>query len=701
MKSFESAAIRNFGLIGHLGTGKTSLGEAILFNSGATNKLCSVEQKNSNFDFEPEEVSNQCSINAAIGVCQWEETKFNIIDTPGDQNYITEWRNALKVVDGVISLVSAVDGVEIQTIKSFLEADALGLGKAIFVNKMDRDRADFPKTVKEIGENLTKSAVPIQLPIGAEASFEGVVDIIKSVAYRFKKDDSGSFAEEAIPDDMMDDVAQARESLVEHVAETDDALLEKYLEEGALDNDEMLSALGKAIATGAVVPILCGSARYNIGIQPLMSLISSSFPSPVTRKAVQGREPGSETEVPTLQRACNTDEPFSGLVFKTIIDPYAGKLTIFRIFSGMVKPDSLIYNSSREERERIGHIFQLNGKKQESVGESCAGDIVAVAKLKETMTGDSFCDEKNPIVYDLIKPPGGVISFAVKPKSKGDEDKVATSLKKLREEDIALVISHDEITKDILLTGMGQRHIEGTVEKLKRKFNVEVLLETPKVPYKETITKRVEEIQGKYKKQTGGHGQFGDCWIHIEPKKRGEGFEFVDKIVGGVIPRTFIPAVEKGIIESMVKGVVAGYPVVDVKVELYFGSYHNVDSSEMAFKVAGSMAFKKAVQEANPVLLEPIMNMEIVVPEEYMGDIMGDLSQRRGKPHGMEPMGNNQMIKAQVPLAEILNYAPALDSITSGKGSFTMDHSHYEIVPASLADKVIIEAKRALEERDK
>jgi elongation factor G len=554
---------------------------------------------------------------------------------------------------------------------------------------MDRERADFVKSVESINSRLGKKATPIVLPIGKEETFKGLVDLINKKALIFDNL-KGTYKSAEIPPDMLDTVEKYRENMVEDIAESDESLMEKYLDAGELSAEQLKIGLKKGVISGTLVPVVCGSATKNIGVAVMIDLIITALPSPVDRGPVTGKKPGNdEAQIRNPEESA----PFSALVFKTIADPYAGRLTLFRVFSGTVTSDSTFYNSTRKITERFGNIFFLEGKNQKPVESLVPGDIAAVAKLKETATGDTVCSEKFPIIFEKVVPPPTIMSFAVAPKSRGDEDKIVSSINRIIEEDPILTFHREEQTKEMILSGMGQIHIEVSIEKMKRKFGVEVTLKTPKVPYRETI-KGKTNIQGKYKKQSGGRGQFGDCWLDIEPMPRGGGFEFVDKIVGGVIPHQYRPAVEKGIIEAMGEGVLAGYPVVDVKVLLVDGSYHTVDSSEMAFKIAGSMGFKKGVLECQPVLLEPIVNLDIEIPDEYMGDVIGDLNSRRGKVLGMESKGANRIVKGQVPLAEILRYAPDIRSMTSGRGTFTYEHSHYEEVPPFFAEKIIAESKK-------
>ncbi|SFM41784.1 elongation factor G [Thermodesulforhabdus norvegica] len=684
--------IRTFALVAHTGAGKTSLAEALLYTAGVTTRLNKVDQGNSLLDYEPEEIKRKITISTSFCTFEWNKHIFNLIDTPGDFNFIGDMQMALHGADGVIVVVDAVDGIKVQTEKAWELADALEHPRFIFISKIDRERADFQKTVDEIVANFGDVCVPLIVPVGAGEDFKGVVNVLEQKAYMYGDDESGKFEVTEPPADLADLVEQYREQIMERVAESDDELLEKYLEGEALTPEEIEGGIKKAIISQKLIPIACGSGVANKGIAQLLNLIEKYFPSPVERGPRKATDPaGNEVE-----RAPSEEEPFSALVIKTLSDPYAGRLTIMRVFSGKLVPDSTVYNSSKQTRERFGNILTLQGKTQKPVQEALPGSIVAVAKLKDTATGDTLCDEKNPVIFKTLPLPPVVYSLAIEPKTRGDEEKIFSSLARLMEEDVALKLERNDETKEMVISGMGEIHIEATVEKLQRKYGVEVNLRLPKVPYKETI-KGKARVQGKYKKQTGGRGQYGDCWIEMEPLPRGEGFQFVDKIVGGVIPKQFIPAVEKGIVEAAQEGVLAGYPMIDFKVDLVDGSYHSVDSSELAFKIAGSMAFKKAAMEAKPTLLEPIMYMEIVVPDDCMGDVIGDLNGRRGKVLGMESKGKKQIIKAHVPLAEVQRYAADLRSMTAGRGMFTMRFDHYEEVPAHLQEKIIEQAKAEAE----
>ncbi|MGA3279561.1 MAG: elongation factor G [Smithella sp.] len=689
MAKYESKSLRNLAVAGHGGTGKTSLCESFLFVSGKSERLGRVDDATSCMDFEPEEQKKRISISSAANFVEWEKHKINFIDTPGDSNFTFDTKCSMSVVENAVIVVDAVGGVEFQTQKVWELADEFKLPRIIFINRMDKERAIFKSAMESINTKLKKKATPVCLPIGSEDKFNGIVDLIEMKAYLFS-DNKGAGKVVDIPADMKEEVNNLRGSMVEDIAESDDELMNKYLEAGELSADELKAGLKKGVSSGSLIPVMCGSAIKGIGISMLMDLIVNAFASPVDRGAKTGKKPGTED---IEERQPSEDAPFSAIVFKTIADPYAGRLTLFRVYSGKLNPDSSVYNSTKKITEKFGHIFFLEGKTQKQAEGLIPGDIAGVAKLKDTVTGDTLCFEKAPVIFDKVEIPHPIMSFAIEPKTRGDEDKIASSIHRLTEEDPTIVFSRNTQTKEMILSGMGQVHIEVNIEKMKRKFGVEVNLNTPKVPYLETI-KGKTNVQGKYKKQSGGRGQFGDCWIDIEPLPRGGGFEFNDKIVGGVIPGQYRPAVEKGIVEAAAKGVIAGYPVVDFRINLTFGSYHTVDSSEMAFKIAGSMAFQKGVMDCQPILLEPIVNIDIEVPDEYMGDVIGDLNSRRGRVQGMDTNGTNQVIKGQVPLAEILKYAPDLRSMTSGRGNFTYTESHYEEVPAYIAEKIIAESKK-------
>jgi elongation factor G len=689
MAKYQSDNLRNIAIVGHGGTGKTSLGESLLFISGKYDKIGRVDDGSSVFDFEPEEQKRRISISLAINFAEWEKHKVNIIDTPGDSNFSFDTKYSMRVVDGAVILIDAVGGVEFQTENVWQYADENSLPRIIFINKMDRERADFFKAIDEINQILGKKATVCYLPMGSEESFKGLIDLINMKALVFEGS-KGTPKKEEIPENFLDSAQAYRETMVEDIAECDEELMDKYLEEGELSVDDLKKGLRKGVIAGDLIPVVCGSAVNNIGAVTLIDMIVSYMPSPLDRGTTKGLKPGTDV---VDERAPKESEPFSAMVFKTIADPYAGKLTLFRVFSGTLSSDSTFYNTSKKIIERPGNIFYLEGKNQRPSEGLIPGDIGTVAKLKETATGDTLCDEKSQIIYETVPDTNAVVSFAIEPKAKGDEEKIVSSINRLLEEDPSLSFMRNSETKEAILSGVGQVHVDVTIERLKRKFGVDVILKKPKVPYKETI-KTKTNVQGKYKKQSGGRGQYGDAWIDIEPLPRGEGFEFADKIVGGVIPRTYIPAVEKGIVDAMEEGILAGFPVVDVKVSLVDGSYHTVDSSEMAFKIAGSMGFKKGFMQCQPTLLEPIVNIDIEVPDEYTGDIIGDFNSRRGRVLGMDKKGRNSLIKGQVPLAEILDYAPNLTSITSGRGTFSYEVSHYEEVPGNLQEKIIAESKK-------
>ncbi len=684
-------SLRNIAFAAHGGAGKTSLAEAMLFNAGAIKRLGRVEDGNTAMDFEPEELKRNISLSSGFYQFNWKKHTISLIDTPGDQNFFSDTKMCMQAADAAVIVVDAVDGVKVQTEEAWQFAEEFNLPCVVFINKLDRERSDFMRAFNDAVECFEPKPVIIQVPIGSEANFNGVVDLIAMQAYTY--DAKGKATKVDIPSQMQDSVSEQHNTLVENIVESDDELLERYLEGESLSDDEVKTALKKAILSRDLVPVLCGSATNNIGIDLLQDFITNCMPSPLDRGPWTAENAAGDGEV---ECAPDPKTPFAAFVFKTVADPFAGRLSVFRIVSGSLGGDGTFFNVNKDTSERYNQLLRLAGKEQKQINRAGPGAIVAVAKLKETTTGDTLCDSSRKVKFKCAEPLPSLISFAVKAKSKGDEDKIFISLSKLLEEDMSLKLTRNPETKQILLSGLGQIHIEVVTEKLKRKFNVEVQLDTPKVPYKETITKKVR-VQGKHKKQTGGHGQYGDCWIQLEPMERGKGFEFVDKIVGGAIPKQYIPAVEKGIVESSQKGVLAGFPCVDFMVTLDDGSFHAVDSSEMAFKIAGSLAFKKAAQDAGPVLLEPIMNVSITAPDEYMGDIMGDLNSRRGRVLGMDSKGKNQVINAQVPMAEFLTYAPDLRSITGGRGIFSMDFSHYAEVPAQISQKIVEEVKKAEE----
>jgi elongation factor G len=639
---------------------------------------------------EPEEIARKITITSSFGFVDWKGVRINIIDTPGYINFLEEIKGTLRAADGAIVIVSALSGVKAETEKIYKFACDYEIPRIAFVSKLDKERADFFRAIGDMEKYFCKNALVLQLPIGIEDSFRGVIDLITMKALFFTTDESGKTEEKDIPGTMQQDASLYRKKLVEQIAESEDSLLEKYLEKGDLSQEDLIAGLKHGTLVGGLLPVLCGSPVKNMGIQQLMDAVITCLPSPVERAgivAIKGTDPKTGGEI---TRKPLPEEPLAALVVKTIIDPFAGKLSVVRVYSGTLKSDHAVSNSTRQVKEKIGTLFQLQGKKQVAVQSISAGQIGAIAKMKETSTGDTLCAEAQPILLEFAKFIDPVMSFAIEPRSRGDEDKVSIGIHKLLDEDTTLRFTVDDQTKEMILSGMGQVHLEVTLEKLKRKFGVDVKMKTPKVPYKETIRARAS-AQGKYKKQSGGHGQYGDAWIEIEPLPRGGGFEFVDKIVGGVIPRQYIPAVEKGVIEAMHEGTLAGYPMVDVRVTVFDGSYHTVDSSEMAFKVAASMGFKKAVEAARPVLLEPTMNVEVVAPDDTLGAVIGELNARRGKVLGVVPQANGQAIKALVPMSEMLSYAPSLNSLTSGRGMYTMEFYGFEDVPSHLAQKIIAE----------
>lgn len=686
----KAEQLRNAALIAHGGSGKTSLAEAMLFNGKATTRLCKVDDGSSNLDVEPEEIKRKSTLTTAFHHCTWKKHTINVIDTPGDDNFLSDAKFSLQAADGSVLLIDATAGVKVGTEKVWAFAEEQELPKIVFINRMDRERADFFQTLEAVSQTFEIKTTPVVIPMGEEDEFSGVVDLVKQKAYVYNKDGSGTYETTDIPEDLKDTADEWREMMIENVVEVDDDLMEKYLEGEELSDKEIEKTLMQGIKSGLITPVLCGSAVLNMGVPQLMDLIVDGFPSPVERPPRKGTVPGTDEET---ERPPAVDAPFSALVFKTVADPFAGKLTLARVFSGTVSSDSTVYNATKDAKEKIGQLLILEGKKQQPIEAAGPGDIVAMAKLKETVTGDTLCSAADPIIYKPIEGLPSVISYAVVAKVKGSEDKVFTSFAKLLEEDPTLKLGRDQSTGEVILSGTGQIHLEIACEKLNRKFGVEVNLNPVKVPYRETIKKSVKGVVYRHKKQSGGRGQFAEVHFDVMPLKLDSGFEFMEDLTGMNVPRNFVPAVEKGLVESLDSGAVAGYPVVDLKVRFYDGKSHDVDSSEMAFKIAARMCLKKAMQGANPILLEPIMKMEITVPEEVMGDVMGDLNGRRGKVLGMDAKGKYQVIMAQVPMSEVLRYALDLNSITGGRGTFVMEHSHYEELPSQLAEKVIAAAQ--------
>ncbi len=689
MKVYDAPSIRNVALVGHGGSGKTSLAAALLFDAGAVNRLGRVEDGTTVTDFDPDEIERKISLQAALAFAEWRKTKINLIDTPGYANFLSEARTGMRVADGAIIVVDAVSGVEVQTEKVWGYADEYGLSRLIVVNRMDRENASFERAFATIEKTFGRNAMPVAIPVGEERALKGIVDLVTQKAQLYTGDASGKFETGEIPAEAQE-VAQAwREKLVEMVAESNETLMEEFFEKGTLSQEQLTEGLRQAVVAGRIFPVLPASASFNIGAHAVLDAIVDLLPSPAERGDVHGTDPTSKSE---STRRPAADAPFSAFVFKTLVDPHAGRISLFRVYSGTLASDSAMHNASRDSAERVGSLLLLQGKNQQQIGEVQAGDIAAVAKLKDTQTGDTLADKASPIVYPPVTFPEPATTFAIEPKTRGDEDKISTALQRLQEEDPVLRVSRDSQTHEMLLSGMGQLHVEVLVGRLRKRYKVEVNLRKPKIPYRETI-KASCEAHGRHKKQTGGHGQFGDCKIRMKPLPRGEDFKFVDDIFGGAIPKNFIPAVEKGIQEARLKGFLAGYPMVDFQVELYDGQYHDVDSSEMSFKIAGSLAFKDAVPKCRPTLLEPIMKVEIAVPDEYAGAVMGDLSSRRGRPQGMEPKGTLQLIRAEVPFSEMLSYDAELTSMTGGRGSYHMEMDHYDEVPVHLQDKIIAAAK--------
>jgi elongation factor G len=692
--ALDIAKIRNIGFVGHGGVGKTALVEAILFTAGATNRIGRVEDGTTTTDFDPDEIKRKISLNTAVAFCDYKGYRLNLVDTPGYGDFVADARAGLRVASAAVVVVDAVAGVQVQTEKVWKFATDYALPRVVVINRLDRERADFFRTLESLQKRLKGRLAPFQVPVGSEAGFTGVVDLI---AMKALVTADGKVKVTDIPGDAMEMAKSYREKLAEAAAETDDDLLAKYLEEGAIEEGEMLEALRRAVFEGTLVPVLATSATRGIGVQPLLDLILKEFPSPAEQGEIEGTDVKSKNAV---KRAPDPKAPMSALVFKTISDPHVGKLSLFRIYSGTMRSDSPVFNSTRESKERVGHLGWLQGKTQKPVEALGPGEIGVVAKLKDTLTGDTLCDEAHPVILPGITFPEPTISFAIQPKSRGDEDKISTALQRMAEEDPTLHHHYDPETRQLLVSGIGQLHVEVVVERMKRKYNVDVSLLPPRIPYKETVKGR-SEVQGKYKKQTGGRGQYGDVWLKVEPLTRGGGFEFVDDIFGGAVPRNYIPSVEKGVRDCMKRGILAGYPVVDLKVTLYDGSYHDVDSSDMAFQIAASMGLQKGFMEARPCLLEPIMNVEVSAPAEQAGDVIGDLNGRRGRIVGMEPAGEVVAVRAQAPMAEMLTYESSLRSMTGGRGGYSMEFSHYDEVPGQLAEKVVAAAKAEKEKAEK
>ena len=684
MKNYLGKDVRNVGIVGHGDCGKTTLAAAMLYTAGATNRLTRVDEGNTVTDFDEEEIGRKVSISTAIAVAEWGGTKINALDSPGYNIFINEAKVALSAVDAALVVVDAVNGIEVQTEKCWDFATELGVPKLIFVNKMHKERASVDAVVQQVKEVFDATAVMLQIPLGSEKGFRGVVDLIAEKAYEYELDGDGKGRETAVPDDLQDALEEARTSLIESVAETDEDLMEEYFEEGTLSAEKLAAGLKRAVSAGEVVPLLCGSALHNMAIDRLLDFLVEVSPSPADR-AEQAIESGS--------LAIDDSGPLALYVWRTGSDAFSGRVSYFRVVSGVLASDAQVYNHRTQNTEKFARVSVAQGKTLHPVAAIHAGDIGAVAKLKETATGDSLGAKEYEIRFPKLEMPPPAISYAIQPKTRNDEDRLSGTITKVLEEDASLRFYRDPQTQEFLLAGNGQQHLEIVCSKLRKRYNVSVELHAPKIPYRETI-RGTADVHGRHKKQTGGHGQFGDCKIRVAPLERGEAFEFEDEIFGGSIPKTYIPAVEKGIQEAAARGFLAGYPVVDFKVTLYDGSYHDVDSSELAFKLAGSKAFKLAMAAAKPALLEPVMRVEIVTPMEFAGDLMGDLNSRRGRIQGMDSKGSTQVIRAEVPMAEMLTYANDLTSMTQGRGSFTMEQGYYDFVPGQLAEKIVAAAKR-------
>jgi elongation factor G len=688
MKVYDAPSIRNVALVGHSGAGKTQLISALLFDAGAVNRFGRVDDGTTVTDYDEEEIARKHTLACSIAYVEWNRHKVNFIDTPGMANFLSDARAALRVSDAALVVVDSVAGVEVSTEKAWAAADELELPRIIILNRLDRERASLDRSLESLRAAFGRSVVPLQLPIGEERSFRGLVDLVAMQAWTFAADGSGKASEAAIPAELEDRAQAAREALIEMVAEADDELMEKFFDAGTLTQDELRSGLKRGIAAARIFPVLCASATANFGMQPLLDTIVSFVPSPAERPLKgNDRKSGDETVV-----QASDSGPAAAFIWKTVADPFAGRITMFRVLSGALKADSTVQNLTKDVPERLGHLVLLQGKTQTPVPEIKAGDIGAVAKLKESQTNDLIADKAVAFTLPGTKFPEPVISYAIEPKSRGDEEKISTALHRLQEEDPTINYTRDAQTKELLLAGQGQSHIEVTVAKLKRRFGVEVTLKLPRIPYRETIT-TATEAHGRHKKQTGGHGQFGDCKVKFEPLPRGADFEFVNDTFGGSIPRQFVPAIEKGIQDARLRGFLAGYPMVDFRASVFDGSYHPVDSSEMSFKMAGSLAFKDGMARARPTLLEPIMDVEVYAPSDYAGDLMGDLNSRRGRIGGMDTRGASTIIRAKVPMSEMLTYEQHLTSATGGRGSYHMEFSHYEEVPSHLHGKIIAAAK--------
>ncbi|MBX7174200.1 MAG: elongation factor G [Pyrinomonadaceae bacterium] len=689
MKAYSTENIRNLAVIGHGDAGKTQLVSSLLHLAGATNRWGKVDEGTTVTDYDEDSIERKVTLNNNIAHLDHKNTKINLIDTPGYAAFVSHARPAVRVADCALVVVDGVNGIEVQTEKTWSYANEFMLPRFMVINKLDKERSDFGHALDTATESFARSIVPFTLPIGSEANFKGVVDVVHLKAYEF--DANGKAKEIPIPEVGRENVDKTRERLIELVAESDDALMEKYFENGTLEDEEVYENLAKAIANSKLCPVYAVSSNTLAGLQILLDHIVEFAPDPAHHEAEFGFN-NPEEAGEKVSRKYSNDEPFSAFVFRTIADPFAGRINVMKVISGKVSHDAAVFNSTRGTQEKLGALHVLQGKTLEKVDEANTGDIIAVVKLKDTQTNDTLCDKANAIVYPAVKYPEAAIAFAIEPKSRNDEEKISTALHKILEEDLSLHFDRDPQTKEFILSGSGQLHIETVVDKLNKRYHVEVALHPPKVPYKETITAQCE-VQGRHKKQSGGRGQFGDCKCIFEPLERGQGFEFVDKIFGGAIPQGFRPAIEKGIIEAAANGAIAGYPLVDFRVTLIDGSYHTVDSDEFSFRAAGRKAFRAAIEKARPTLLEPIMDVEVFCPLEVSGDIMGDLNSRRGRVGGMEMRGKQQVIKAQVPLSEMLDYQAKLNSVTQARGSYHMQFSHYDPLPGNFAQKVIDQAR--------
>ncbi|HEX3685467.1 MAG TPA: elongation factor G [Bryobacteraceae bacterium] len=687
MRVFESSEIRNVALIGHGHCGKTSLASSLLFTAGVTDRHLKADEGNTITDFDEEEVVRKLSVSSAVAAFPWQKTKLNLIDTPGYNIFLNDTRSALIAADAALVLLDGVAGVEVSTEKVWQFAEEFKLACAMVVNKLDRERSSFERVIDSVQERFGRAAVPVHLPIGSEKNFTGVIDLIRMRAWSYKPGGSGKGSEGDIPAAAQEAANKAHEALVEMIAEGNDELMEEFFATGTLPCEHIVSGLQQAVRERRIFPVLCAAAAQNIGPDLVMNFVAEIFPSPLDRPAVPATQDDKQ-----IEKVIAPKEAAAVFVFKTAADPFAGRVTYFKVMSGTLKDDAHLTNMRSNSSERLAHIATPFGKTMQPATELRAGDIGAVAKLKETLTGDTLCEKTNCVVFRGVEVPEPSIGYAISAKTRNDEDRLSTALSRILEEDRSLRFYRDPQTKEFLLAGNGQQHLEVVVSRLKRRYGVEVELKAPKIPYRETV-RGTASVQGRHKKQTGGHGQFGDCWIKIEPLGRGEKFQFVNDIFGGAIPKQYIPAVEKGIAEAAEQGFIAGYPVTDFKVTLYDGSYHDVDSSEMAFKLAGRKAFRAAMQQAKPALLEPIMKVEVETPTEFAGDLMSDFNGRRGRISGMDLKGNMQSIRAQVPMSEMLSYQNDLTSKTQGRASFRMELDHYDYVPAPQAEKIISAAK--------